>query len=42
MNLLLAIILFAAGFTIGICFADAIARQRIKSWAVVREIMGAE
>lgn len=33
---------FAAGFTIGLCFADAIARQRIKSWAVVRKLAGLE
>jgi uncharacterized membrane protein YciS (DUF1049 family) len=37
---LLLLIVFAAGLAIGLLCADAIARQRVKSWAVVRELMG--
>lgn len=40
MSALLLLIVFGAGFAIGLGFADAIARQKIKSWAVVRELMG--
>lgn len=40
MAALLLTTVFAFGFLIGLGFADAIARQRVKSWANVRELMG--
>lgn len=40
MTAALLISAFSAGLAIGLLFADAIARQRVKSWANVRELMG--